>query len=85
MFSSLSRRQRRAEGTEGITSAFNFDGQAVAGAALIVMGFNWCEPADSQTEMDMRTDEQTDGGVGRRSLDCVAMRGDMARLRGPSN
>lgn len=69
-------------------SAFNFDGQpvaaAAAAAALIVMAFNWCEPTQSQTEMDMRTCGQRDM---RTEADdrLTGLRGDMARVRGPTN
>lgn len=48
-------------GAEGTKSAFNFDGQPVAAAAaLIVMAFNWCEPADSP-DRDGHADRWTDG------------------------
>lgn len=75
-------------------SAFNFDGQpvaaaAAAAAALIVMAFNWCEPTQSQTEMDMRTcgqrDMRTEADDRSTALRCDARRGDMARVRGPTN
>lgn len=48
-------------GAEGTKSAFNFDGQPVAAAApLIVMAFNWCEPADSP-DRDGHADRWTNG------------------------